>query len=158
MKIHCTMMIGLALLSAAGCVGTVTKERSGHTPDPVVDMLHQGVIELNGNIEELTRHISHLQQMPIVSDPRVQELHGLDLAGWQLHLQQWIVQRDHLVSSLDLIQRVRGTPREKAVIGSQWSDRQAQFVKTMEELRAHRQRLEQKRVEVEAQVVGQYFK
>src|SRR5262249_40262125 len=126
--------------------------------DPVVDMLHQGVIELNGNIEELTRHISHLQQMPTASDPRVQELQGLDLAGWQLHLQQWVVQRDHLSSSLNLIQRVQATPREKCSIGSQWSESQTQFVKTMEELTAHRQKLEQKRRAVESQVLGQYFK
>ena len=158
MKIHSTMMIGLAMLTAAGCNGTVMKERSVQTPDPVVDMLHQGVVELNGNIEELTRHIAHLQGMPTAPDPRVQELHGLDLAGWQLHLQQWTVQREHLVSALDSIQRVRAAPQDKAVIGSRWSDRQAQFIKTMEEMTAHRRQLEQKRLEVEAQVLGQYFR
>ena len=72
-------------------------------------MLHQGVIELNGNIEELQHHIADLKQMPIDSDPRVQELQGLDLASWELHLQQWMLQRDNLVSSLDSIQQAQGS-------------------------------------------------
>ncbi|HEY6085593.1 MAG TPA: hypothetical protein VIU63_09370, partial [Nitrospira sp.] len=77
MKIHHSWIIGLVLLTATACSGgTVVKEHSGLKPDPVVTMLHQGVIELNGNIEELKRHIAHLQQMPIASDSRVQELQG----------------------------------------------------------------------------------
>jgi hypothetical protein len=158
MKLHWTMMIGLTLLAATGCnAGSSVKERNARPSDPVIEMLHQAVIELNGNIEELTRHIAHLREMPTVSDPRVQELQGLDLAGWQLHLQQWVVQRDHLVASLDSIQRVQAAPQDKPTIASQWSDRQAQFAKTMDELTAHRQKLEQKRIELESQVLAQYF-
>jgi flagellar biosynthesis/type III secretory pathway chaperone len=159
MKFYCTMMIGLTLLIVAGCnAGTTVKERHVRPSDPVVNMLHQGLIELNGNIDELTRHIAHLREMPTVSDPRVQELQGLDLAGWQLHLQQWVVQRDHLAASLDSIQQVQAAPQDKAALGSQWSERQAQFVQTMDELTAHRKKLEQKRIEVESQVLGQYFR
>jgi hypothetical protein len=36
-------------------------------------MVHQGLFELNGSIDELTRHIAELEQMAPVSDPRVQE-------------------------------------------------------------------------------------
>ncbi|HJT18847.1 MAG TPA: hypothetical protein VJ746_00160, partial [Nitrospira sp.] len=158
MRPHCTMVIGLALLASIGCnAGTGVKERNVRPSDPVIEMLHQGVIELNGNIDELSRHIAHLREMPTVSDSRVQELQGLDLAGWQLHLQQWMVQRDHLAASLDAIQRVQDAPQDKAAVGSQWSERRAQFVKTMEELTAHRQKLEQKRIELESQVLAQYF-
>jgi len=109
-------------------------------------MLQQGIIELNGSIEELIRHISDLQQMPPVSDPNIQELRALDLAGWELHRQQWILQRDHLMFSVNQIQRILADPRQQ------------QFVKMLEELSAHRQKLERKRLEVESQVLGQYFK
>jgi hypothetical protein len=158
MKTLCVLTIGVALATVGGCSGPVAKERRAQQPDPVVDMLHRGVIELNGNIDELQRHIAHLQQMPPISDPRVQELRGLDLASWQLHLQQWVVQRDHLVSSLGLIQRVKAAPPDKSAIGGEWSDRQATFVKTMEELKSNRQKIEQKRIEVESQVLQQYFR
>jgi hypothetical protein len=53
---------------------------------------------------------------------------------WELHRQQWILQRDHLMFSVNQIQRVLADPREKPTIGSQWTDRQQQFVKTLEEL------------------------
>jgi uncharacterized coiled-coil DUF342 family protein len=159
MKIHHALMLALALLAAAACNGgTIVKEAHGSKPDPIINMLHQGVIELNENIEELQQHIAELKQMPIDSDPQVQELQALDLASWQLHLQQWIVQRDNLVSSLDSIQQAQAAPQDKTAIGDQWSERRAQYMKTIEELRSNRRKIEQKRTDVESNVLGQYFK
>jgi hypothetical protein len=157
-NVHRPILIGLGLLAAMGCSGaTIERERPGSV-DPVVEMLHQGILELDGNIDELNRHIAELQQMPPVSDPRVQELRALDLSGWQLHLQQWILQREHLTFSVNQIQRVQANPGEKPAIGTQWTNRQQQFVKAMDDLRAQRQTLERTRLEVESQVLGRYFK
>lgn len=158
MLAHRLIIMALGLFITVGCTGPTVEKGRTQSADPVVGMLHQGIIELNGSIEELTHHLSDLQKMPPVSDPNIQELHALDMAGWELHLQQWILQRDHLVFSVNQIQRVRTDPRAKATIGSQWSDRQEQFIKTLEELAANRQKLERKRVQVETQVIGQYFK
>ena len=153
------LMISLLLLTVTACDGgAAVKESRGRHPDPVVNMLHQGVIELNESIEELQHHIADLKEMPIPSDPRVQELQGLDLASWQLHLQQWMVQRDRLVSSLKFIERAQAAPQDRAAIGDQWAERQAEFRKTIEELRTHRRSIEQKRTDVESQVLEQYFK
>ena len=72
MKTHYALMISL-LLTATACEGANgIKAQDGLKPDPVVSMLHEGVIELNGNIEELQHHIDDLKQMPIDSDPQVQ--------------------------------------------------------------------------------------
>ena len=159
MKTHNVWMIGLVLLTAAAChSGTVTKEPPRFKADPVVTMLHEGVIELNGSIEELQRHISELKQMPIDSNPQVQELQALDLASWELHLQQWMVQRDNLVSSLDSIQQAQAAPQDKTAIGDRWFERRAQYLKTIEELRSNRRQIEQKRIDVEAQVLERYFR
>jgi hypothetical protein len=159
MKTYHALIIGLILLTAAGCDGAAAvREPRGLKPDPVVTMLHQGVIELNENIEELKRDIADLERMPIPSDPQVQELQGLDLAAWQLHLQQWMLQRDRLVSSLKFIEQAQAAPQDKAALGSQWSEHQAALLKTIEELRTHRRAIEQKRIDVESQVLGQYFK
>jgi hypothetical protein len=95
--------------------------------------------------------------MPAVKDPRVQELLGLDIVAWQLHLQQWVMQRDHLLYSLASIQRVQATPQDKATVGGEWSSRQADFMKNVGELKTHRRKLEQKRSEMESQVLEQYF-
>ena len=158
MKTYHAMIVTLALLTATACDGgTVVKDSRGSRPDPVITMLHQGVIELNENIEELQHHITDLKEMPIDSDPRVQELQGLDLASWELHLQQWIVQRDNLVSSLDSIQQAQMAPQNKAAIRDQWSERRALFMKTIEELRTNRRKIEQKRTDVESQVLERYF-
>jgi hypothetical protein len=158
MKTYHAMIVSLALLAATACDGgAVVKKSRGPKPDPVITMLHQGVIELNENIEELQRHIADLKQMPIDSDPRVQELQGLDLASWELHLQQWIVQRNNLVSSLDSIQQAQMAPQNKAAIRDQWSERRVQFMKTIEELRSNRRKIEQKRTDVESQVLERYF-
>jgi hypothetical protein len=159
MKIHHAMMISLVVLTAVACDGgTVVKETRGSRPDPILTMLHQGVIELDENIEELRGHIAELKQIPLDPDPRVQELQGLDLAGWELHLQQWIVQRENLMSSLNAIQQAQATPQDKAAIGSQWSERRAQYMKLIEELRSNRRKIEQKRTDVEAQLLEQYFR
>jgi hypothetical protein len=159
MKTHDAWMIGLIFLTATACNGdTVVRESGGRHPDPVVTMLHQGVIELNESIEELKHHIDELRQLPIASDPRVQELHGLDLASWELHLQQWMVQRDRLVSSLNAIEQAHAAPQDKAAIGAQWSEGQEAYRRTIEQLRAHRRTIEQKRIDVESQVLEQYFK
>jgi hypothetical protein len=120
-------------------------------------MLHQGIVELDGSIDELRRHIADLQQMPPVS-ANIQELQGLDLAGWKLHLQQWILQRDHLVFTVNQIQRARADPGEKSKVAKEWKERQQEFLNTLEELSMHRQTLERKRVEVESQVVEAYFR
>ncbi|HET9868097.1 MAG TPA: hypothetical protein VFQ06_12440 [Nitrospira sp.] len=163
MKFHGMWMIGLALMAAAGCNGTTATERMGteqnvhQRPDPVLDMLHRGVIDLNESIDELKREIAELQQLPAVSDPHMQQLYGLDLAAWQLHLQQWVVQRDRLLSSLDFIQQAQAFPQDKAAIGDRWSERQAEYLKVIEELRTQRRTIEQKRSDVESQVLRRYF-
>jgi hypothetical protein len=43
-------------------------------------------------------------------------------------------------------------------VAAEWNGRQQEFLKTLEELSTHRQKLERKRVEVESQVVERYFR
>ena len=69
-----------------------------------------------------------------------------------------MLQRDNLVSSLDSIQQAQAAPQDRAAIGDQWSERRVQYMKTIEELRSNRRKIEQKRTEVEAQVLERYFK
>ena len=52
----------------------------------------------------------------------------------------------------------RSGASKQPLVGSEWNDRQQEFLKTLEELSMHRQKLQRNRVEVESQVVGQYFR
>jgi hypothetical protein len=69
-----------------------------------------------------------------------------------------VAQRDRLVSSLDFIQQAQAAPQDKAAIGDRWSERQADFMKTVEALRTQRRSIEKKRNDMESQVLGRYFK
>src|SRR5690242_5859601 len=158
MTAHRRLIWSVSLCIFVGCAEPGLERGTAQPPDPVLTMLHQGILELNGSIDELRGHIADLEQTPTVSDPNIQELHGLDLAGWKLHLQQWMLQREHLLFTVKQIQLVRADAREKPRVASEWNDRQQEFLKTLEELSMHRQKLERKRVEVESQVVGQYFR
>lgn len=158
MTVQRAILIGLGLLVAVGCSGQTVVPEERHSVDPVVEMVHRGILELNGNIDELNSHIAELQKMPAVSDPRVQELRALDLSGWQLHQQQWLLQREHLMFAVNQIQRVRANPHEKPAILTQWTARQQQFATALDDLRAQRLTLERKRLEVESQVLERYFK
>lgn len=158
MNAHRWIMCGVGLFILVGCAEPTLQNGAAQSSDPVLTMLHQGIVELNGSIDELQGHIADLEQLPPVSDPNIQELHGLDLAGWKLHLQQWILQREHLLFTVNQIQRVRADPREKPRAAREWKDRQQEFLKTLEELSMNRQKLERKRVEVESQVVERYFR
>jgi len=155
---HRLMMSATCLLLFVGCAEPDPRQRPAQSSDPVMTMLHQGIVELDGSIEELRGHIADLEKMPPASDANIQELHGLDLAGWKLHLQQWMLQRDHLLFTVNQIRRVRADPTEKPRVATEWSERQRQFLTTLEELSTHRQKLERKRIEVESQVVERYFR
>lgn len=157
MNAHTWALVGAGLLVLAGCTGpTVNQERK--TADPIINMLHSGILDLEGNVDELNRRIAEFQQMPPALDPTVQELRALDLSGWQLHQQQWLVQRERLVFAVKQLQRAQAYPSEKAELWTQWTTRQPQFAAVLEDLRAQRHGLERKRVEVESQLLQRYFK
>lgn len=151
------LMFGVTLAIGAGCAGPSIEIEPARSADPVLGMLHQGIIELDESIEELNQHIADLQEMPLSSDPNIQEFYGLDLAVWKLHLQQRILQRDHLVFVVNQIQRVRQHPQEKSAAASEWAERRQNYVKTLDGLLAHKQELERKRFDLESHVVEQFF-
>ncbi len=151
-------LAGIGLLTLMGCSGPSAILQEGHGVDPVMDMLHRGILDLEENVEELHERIAELQQLPPVPDPTVQELRALDLAGWQLHQQQWLLQRERLFLALHQIQQAQAQPPQRADLWAQWTGRQQQFLTSLEDLRAQRHALEQKRFAVESQLLERYFK
>jgi uncharacterized protein YukE len=140
--------------AVAACAGTGQGQRELPPPDdPVIGLLSKGITQLNVNINTVSKRMNDVQQASAGTDPALQELQALDLSGWQLHQQQWILQRDHLVLTRDTLQRVRLSQEEKAQLLAQWQQHRRQYVKALEDLRRQRHQLESKHLEVEARLI-----
>ena len=158
MNRHMQVLAGIGLSALVGCSGSPAIHQERHAVDPVVDMLHRGILDLEENVEELNGQIAELQQLPPVPDPMVQELRTLDLAGWQLHQQQWLLQRERLFLAVHQIQQAQAHPPQRPDLWAQWNARHQQFLTALENLRAQRHALERKRLAVESQLLERYFK
>jgi chromosome segregation ATPase len=146
--------VGMLAIGVVACVGTSHVEsNTATTGDPVIGLLSKGITQLNANINALSKRMNDVKQMSTGTDPTLRELQALDLSGWQLHQQQWVLQRDHLVLARDSLQRAFGQPEQKQQLLDQWRQHQQQYVKALEELRQQRQSLENKHLEVEAGLI-----
>lgn len=149
------MLIGslLALgLAACASTGNVDREHVA-SGDPVIGLLDKGITHLNVNIKALSKRMSDVQQASAGTDPVLQELQALDLSGWQLHEQQWVLQRDHLVFARGILQQASKNPGEKGQLLTQWREQRRDYLKALEDLRHQRQHLEDTHLEVEARLV-----
>lgn len=158
MNRHMQVLASIGLWAVVGCGSTPAVHQERHAVDPVMDMLHRGILDLEENVQELHERIAELQQLPPVPDPPVQELRTLDLAGWHLHQQQWLLQRERLFLAVHQIQQAQAHPSQRADLWTQWTTRQQEFLTALEDLRAQRRTLEQKRLAVESQLLERYFK
>jgi hypothetical protein len=152
------MLAGLGILVLVGCAGSPITQEERHQADPVVNMLHRGILDFEENVEELNERIVELQQLPAVPDPTIQELRALDLSGWQLLQQQWLVQRGRLLFAVHQIEQAEAHPSQKSDLWAQWTEQQEKFLTDLENLRAQRHALERKRLAVESQLLERYFK
>lgn len=149
------MLVGsVIVISVAACADTGQIQRELVPPDdPVIGLLSKGITQLNININTVSKRMNDIQQASAGTDPALQELQALDLSGWQLHQQQWILQRDHLVLTRDTLQRVQLSREEKAQVLAQWQQHRRQYVKALEDLRQQRHQLESKHLEIEARLI-----
>src|SRR5512141_2478515 len=142
------------VMSVAACGGPSQIDREHvSSGDPVIGLLSKGIAQLNVNINALARRMNDVQQASAGADPVRRELQALDLSGWQLHQQQWVLQRDHLVLARDVLQQAYKSQGEKEQLLVQWRQHWKLYVNAIEELRQERQTLERKHLEVEARLV-----
>jgi len=127
------------------------------TPDTTIGMLDRHLTELSGNINRLTDRMDDLRRMPETPDPTIRDLRALDLAGWELHQQQWVLQREHLRFARTQLQRVIESPGDKAHIRDEWMKHEQAFEAAMDDFRQQRHALEQKRLQVEAQAIDRFL-
>jgi hypothetical protein len=149
------LLVGLVLaMSVAACACTSQIDREPvSSRDPLVSLLRKGIAQLNINIDALSNRMSDVRKASARTDPALQELQALDLSGWQLHQQQWVLQRNHLVLARDLLQQASKNESEKRQLQATWRKHRQEYVQAIEELRQQRQNLESQHVEVEARLI-----
>lgn len=141
-------------IGVVGCAGAHRTDREQNpSGDPIIGLLSKGIMQLDVNIETLSKRMADARQASAGTDPALRELQALDLSGWQLHQQQWILQRDHLVLARDTLQRASTSSGEKAQLMDQWRRHWRLYVTAVEELRQQRHTLESKHLEVEARLI-----
>lgn len=151
-------VLGVGMFIMVGCGhGVSNLEGEGHMADPVLDMLHRGILDLEENVTELDERIAELEHLPPVPDAAVQELRALDLSGWQLHQRQWFVQRERLLYAVHQIQQAQAQSSKRGDLWAEWTGRQQEFLTALEDLRAQRHGLERKRLSVESELLKRYF-
>ncbi len=146
------------LLLVVSCAGhEATTPQEGSELEVILETLDNRIVQLNTNIERLGKQMIALKQIPDTSDPALQELRQLDLAGWQLHQKQWILQREHLLFTKEQLHQVLETPEKKPQLLAQWTTQLQHYQAALADLRQQRHGLEDKYVRVEAQVIEQYL-
>jgi hypothetical protein len=154
--------LSLVLIAMQGCAAPAQVRQdtsdTSHPSDMVVGMLNLHLAQLNTSLEGYNRQIAQLQHMPETPDPILRELRTLDLAGWQLHQQQFAFQRDHLRFALDQLQRAKTDPGEKAQILDRWVKQEQTYEAAVNDFRQQRYALERKRLELEGELVRRYLR
>lgn len=142
------------IMAVAGCAGTNQIEPKHATPgDPVVNLLNNGITQLNLNINALSKRMNDAQEASAGTDPMLQELQALDQSGWHLHQQQWVLQRNHLIFARDILEQAAKNPAEKGPLLSRWREEREGYLKALEKLRQERRRLESTHLDAEARLV-----
>ena len=156
MRVHeLWVILGCILtLSLFGCEGPKqTIREPSPLEDPVMSLLNKGIAQLDMNINALSKRMNDVQKASVRTDVTLQELQALDLSGWQLHQQQWALQRNHLILARDLIQQTSTGGSEQAPLLDQWRKHRQEYAQALEELRQQRQELERKHLEVESRLI-----
>lgn len=125
--------------------------------DRVIQMLDTHLKQLQTNLEVLNGRIQKLQEFPETHDPIIHELRALDLVAWELHREQWRLQREYLEYTHQQLQRVQENPDEKPNILKEWTARKEEYEAALDDFRQKRQDLEAKRIQVEARLMQRYL-
>lgn len=129
-----------------------------HTPETIMGLLDRHLSQLNTSIEELGDRMAELKRAPDTPDSTIRELRALDLAGWQLHQQQWMLQREHLRFARTQLQRATAQPGDKQSIQQEWAKHEQEFEAALDDFRQERHALEKKRLQMEAQLIDRYLR
>ncbi len=153
--------LGVAAIMAMtmwGCAGTGPVRDAPHPADLVVSMLDRHLQELGANLGALDKQMDRFKSLPDTPDPTIREIRALDLAGWELHREQWKLQQEHFRFAKAQLERIQAHPDEKSAALAEWRKHEETFESALDGFRKQRHELERKRLAVEAQIVERYLR
>lgn len=154
-----TNIFALVLTLTVGIIGTSMAANEEMHPLPsILGDIERQIAELTINIEKISDRIQFLHEVPDSKDPLIQEVRSLDLRGWELHQEQWKVQRDGLQFTEGLLRKVQDHPEEKPEALQAWLVRLKEFKETMNDYRQQRAEIEVLRIESEVKLIEQYLR
>ncbi|GJL69895.1 MAG: hypothetical protein NPIRA06_25300 [Nitrospirales bacterium] len=154
-----TNIFALVLTLTMGIIGSSLAANEEMHPLPsIISDIERQIAELTINIEKISDRIKFLHEIPDSKDPLIQEVRNLDLRGWELHQEQWKVQRDGLRFTEELLRKVQDHPEEKPEALQAWLGRLKEFKETMNDYRQQRAGIEVLRIESEVKLIEQYLR
>jgi len=151
-------LVTILLLSGWGCATAAPPPDAAHPADLVMAMLERHLGQMDTSLDRLEKQLAQMQKLPDTTDPTLREIRALDLAGWQLHQQQWKLQREHFLFAQEQLRRAKAHPDEKARLLEQWTAHERDYERALDGFRQQRHELEQQRHKAEAQVVERYLR
>ncbi|HNP60074.1 MAG TPA: hypothetical protein PKM72_04480 [Nitrospirales bacterium] len=154
-----TNIFALVLTLTMGIIGSSLAANEEMHPLPsILSDIERQIAELTINIEKISDRIKYLHEIPDSKDPLIQEVRNLDLRGWELHQEQWKVQRDGLRFTEKLLRKIQDHPDEKPEALQTWLGRLKEFKETMNDYRQQRAGIEVLRIESEVKLIEQYLR
>ncbi|MDT3776755.1 hypothetical protein PJI16_04175 [Nitrospira sp. MA-1] len=154
-----TNIFALVLTFTMGIIGTSMAANEEIHPLPaILSDIERQIAELTINIKKISDRIQFLHEVPDSKDPLIQEVRSLDLRGWELHQEQWKVQRDGLKFTEEILRKVQDHPEEKPEALQAWLDRLKEFKERMNDYRQQRAGIEVLRIETEVKLIEQYLR
>jgi hypothetical protein len=120
-------------------------------------MLNKGILQLTMNINGIEKRMADLEQAGQGAEPTLRELYALDLSGWKLHQQSWMLQREHLQFAKQRLLEAKGNPNDRPHLREQWVRHEQEYERTLEDLRRQRLALEKLRLQAETRLIEQAF-
>lgn len=157
-KLFNAILGSLVLLVAGGCATAAAPPNQPHPAELVSTMLERHLSQLDQSLARLDKQLADMQSLPETPDPTLREIRALDLVGWQLHQQQWLLQREHFRFALNQLREAKAHPEAKAALLEQWARHEKDYEKALDDFRQQRHELEQKRHQIEAQLVERYLR
>ena len=154
---HAVLLIGVLLLTSV-LDAAAEDEPMAETATGIMEQIDQDLRHLTANLARLD-HQLNIPDAPIASnDPTIRALRELHRAGWQLHRKHWIRQQEHLQFAREHLQRAQANPEAHGALREQWRTHEQEFEAGMRMLRREREALEEKQLQIEADLVDRHLR
>ena len=152
------MVLTVVIVSLVGDLSRAAGNPEDIRPLPsVLQDIEKHIAELTSNLEPIKKRVEFLHSLPPTHNPVIQELRDLDLKGWELHLEQWRLQLDHLRFTKSLLEKARSGGNEDQSLKTEWRVHESGYRDNLETYRQKRNAIEEARLVTEGRMFERYL-